>query len=56
MLGKAATEFLKTTTSDSFTLDLKKWSDVMHKFEEGAFMYHATLPTDALVFFRRMID
>jgi hypothetical protein len=28
----------------------------MHKFEDGAFMYHATLPTDALIFFRRMID
>lgn len=56
MLSKRATELLKDTKSDSFSLDLKKWLEVMNKFEEGLFMYHTTLPTDALVIFRLMID
>jgi aspartate aminotransferase-like enzyme len=56
MLNKRATELIKDTKNDSFCLDLKKWLEVMRKFEEGLFMYHTTLPTDSLVIFRHMID
>jgi aspartate aminotransferase-like enzyme len=36
----------------SMALNLKKWIEVMDKYEAGAFMYYTTLPTDALMVFR----
>ena len=33
-------------------MDLKKWLELMDSYEAGGFMYHATMPTDALVTFR----
>jgi len=36
----------------SMALNLKKWLEVMDKYEAGAFMYYTTLPTDALMTFR----
>lgn len=36
----------------SFACNLKKWIEVMDKYEAGGFMYYSTLPTDALISFR----
>ena len=51
MLSKRALERLKTTTSDSFVLDLKKWHSIMDAFLSGGHAYHATMPTDGLANF-----
>ena len=51
MLSNRALERLKTTTSDSFVLDLKKWQGVMDAYLSGGHAYHATVPTDGLANF-----
>ena len=48
-LSERARKALDTTTSSSFACDLKKWVQIMDSYESGAHMYHATMPTDALV-------
>jgi aspartate aminotransferase-like enzyme len=52
MLSERAEARLETTQSDSFSIDLKKWRDIMKAYESGGHAYHATLPTDALRAFR----
>lgn len=49
MLNEAAYAKVQATESDSFTLDLKKWLQIMEAFENGGYAYHATPPTDALL-------
>ncbi|UOO83934.1 aminotransferase class V-fold PLP-dependent enzyme [Neisseria dumasiana] len=49
MLNEAAYAKVQATESDSFTLDLKKWLQIMEAFENGGHAYHATPPTDALL-------
>jgi len=56
MLGKRALDALETSTSDSFALDLKKWSGIMNAYLGGKHAYHATLPTDGLVVFRDVMN
>jgi aspartate aminotransferase-like enzyme len=51
MLSNRALERLKTTTSDSFVLDLKKWHSIMDAYLSGGHAYHTTLPTDGLANF-----
>ena len=51
MLSNRALERLKTTTSDSFVLDLKKWHSIMDAYLSGGHAYHATVPTDGLANF-----
>jgi aspartate aminotransferase-like enzyme len=48
MLGERARAAIDGTTSTSFAADLKKWLQMMEAYENGAFAYHATMPTDAL--------
>ena len=48
MLSERARAAIEGTTSSSFACDLKKWLQVMEAYENGAHMYHATMPTDAL--------
>ncbi len=48
MLSERARAAIDTTTSSSFSLDLKKWLAIMEAHEQGAMAYHATLPTDGL--------
>ena len=48
MLSAAAKARVEATASSSFTLDLKKWLQIMQAYEKGGHAYHATLPTDAL--------
>ena len=48
MLSERARGAIDATTSSSFACDLKKWLQVMEAYENGAHMYHTTMPTDAL--------
>ena len=48
MLSERARTAIDTTTSSSFSMDLKKWLGVMETYENGAHVYHTTMPTDAL--------
>ncbi|GGH30063.1 aspartate aminotransferase [Cribrihabitans marinus] len=52
MLSGRAEARLQQTESDSFSIDLKKWRDIMKAYEGGGHAYHATMPTDALRAFR----
>ena len=48
MLSERARTAIDGTTSSSFSIDLKKWLQIMETYEKGGHAYHATLPTDAL--------
>ncbi len=48
MLGERARGRIESTTSSSFSMDLKKWLQIMETHEKGQIAYHATLPTDGL--------
>ncbi len=48
MLSERARGAIDATTSSSFTLDLRKWLQIMETYEGGAHAYHSTMPTDAL--------
>lgn len=52
MMSDRAAERLAQTTSNSFTVDLKKWHAIMQAYENGGHAYHATMPTDGLRAFR----
>jgi aspartate aminotransferase-like enzyme len=47
-LSRLARERIESTTSTSFSGDLRKWLQIMEAYESGGHAYHATLPTDAL--------
>lgn len=49
MLSQHALDVMAGTTSSSFSLDLKKWHQIMQAHEQGGMAYHATYPTDGLV-------
>lgn len=52
MMSARAAGRLAETTSDSFSMDLKKWRAIMVAYEEGGHAYHLTMPTDGLRAFR----
>lgn len=52
MMSERATARLAETTSDSFSMDLKKWRAIMAAYEGGGHAYHLTMPTDGLRAFR----
>jgi len=55
MMNAAALQHVQAAAvndSGSFSCNLKKWTEVMAKYEAGSFMYYTTLPTDALLSFR----
>ena len=56
MLSARARAAIDGTTSTSFACDLKKWLQVMEAYENGAHMYHATMPTDALTRLREVMQ
>ena len=56
MLNDAAYQKVLATESDSFALDLKKWLQIMEAFENGGHAYHATMPTDALLVLRDVMQ
>ena len=48
MLSERARTALEGSANTSFSMDLKKWLQIMEAYENGTHMYHATMPTDAL--------
>lgn len=56
MLNSTALACLEETESSSFSMDLKKWLQIMQAYEGGAHAYHATMPTDSLRQFRDVMD
>ena len=55
MMSAAAVAKVNTTSSNSFSCDLKKWLQIMQAYEQGGHAYHATMPTDSLKYFRDMM-
>ncbi|MFT4728042.1 MAG: aspartate aminotransferase-like enzyme [Granulosicoccus sp.] len=51
MLSELARERTNTMQSSSFSIDLKKWLEIMETYESGAHAYHFTMPTESLQFF-----
>jgi aspartate aminotransferase-like enzyme len=47
-MNQRAREKMETTTSSSYAADLKKWTQIMEAYATTSFVYHTTLPTDAL--------
>jgi aspartate aminotransferase-like enzyme len=56
MLSDAAVKKVDSTESDSFSLDLKQWLNIMRAYENGGHAYHATMPTDSLRQFRDTVN
>jgi aspartate aminotransferase-like enzyme len=56
MLSELARQRIDATTSTSYAADLKKWLQIMEAYEGGGHAYHATLPTDALVRLRDVMQ
>ena len=56
MLGARALARIEATTSTSFSLDLKKWLQIIQTYESGGHAYHATLPTDGLARLRDVMQ
>ncbi len=55
MLNEKARDAALSGKTTSFACDLGKWLEVMQAYENGAHMYHATMPTDALATCRDVI-
>lgn len=56
MLSERARVAIDATRSTSFAADLKKWLQIMETYENGGHAYHATLPTDALLRLRDVMQ
>ena len=56
MLSGAAVKKVDSTESDSFSIDLKQWLNIMRAYENGGHAYHATMPTDSLRQFRDAVN
>jgi len=54
-LGDRAREAIDGTQSSSFSMDLKKWLQIMEAYEKGGHIYHTTMPTDALKILRNVM-
>jgi len=52
MLSERGLARLKDTKSNSYSVDLGKWHQIMQAYENGGHAYHSTMPTDALRGFR----
>ena len=56
MLSERARQAIEGTTSSSFSCDLKKWMQIAEGYEKGQHAYHTTMPTDALVRLRDVMQ
>jgi aspartate aminotransferase-like enzyme len=54
-LGQRAREKIEETQSSSFSMDLKKWLQIMEAYEKGGHVYHTTMATDALKILRNVM-
>ena len=48
MMSKKGLDLVQNTESDSFACDLGKWLQIMQAYENGGHAYHATMPTDGI--------
>lgn len=48
MFSEAGRAQLDETTSDSFAMDLAKWTAISEGYVDGSAAYHATVPTDTI--------
>ena len=55
-LSPLARTAIDGTSSSSYACDLKKWLQIMEAYESGGHAYHATMPTDALVRLREVMQ
>lgn len=56
MMSATALERIASTTSSSFACDLGKWLSIMQAYENGGHAYHATMPTDSLFRFHKIMQ
>ena len=54
-MGDRARERIESNQSSSFSMDLKKWLQIMEAYEKGGHVYHTTMPTDALKILRNVM-
>ena len=54
-MSDRARERIDATQSSSFSMDLKKWLQIMEAYEKGGHVYHTTMPTDALKILRNVM-
>jgi aspartate aminotransferase-like enzyme len=47
-MSALARQVLNTTKSTSYSMDVLKWTQVMETYEKSSFIYHTTMPTNAL--------
>lgn len=47
-MSSRARQVLDTTKSSSYSMDVLKWTQVMETYEKNTFVYHTTMPTNAL--------
>jgi len=55
-MSDRARERIESTQSSSFSLDLKKWLQIVEAYEKGGHVYHTTMPTDALKILRNVMQ
>ena len=48
MMNNTAVEVMSDSVSTSFSCDLKKWYEIMQAYTKGGHAYHATMPTESL--------
>lgn len=56
MLSERARAAIDQTVSSSYACDLKKWLQVVETYESGSHVYHTTMPTDALIRLRDVMQ
>jgi len=56
MFSERARQAIEGTQSSSFSCDLKKWMQIAEGYEKGQHAYHTTMPTDALVQLRDVMQ
>jgi aspartate aminotransferase-like enzyme len=56
MMSEAGRIAVQASASTSFACDLGKWLQIMQAYENGGHAYHATMPTDALTAFGRVMN
>ena len=54
-LSAKARQRIDATQSSSFSMDLKKWLQIMEAYEKGGHVYHTTMPTDSLMILRNVM-
>jgi aspartate aminotransferase-like enzyme len=54
-MGERARERIESTQSSSFSMDLKRWLQIVETYEKGGHVYHTTMPTDALKILRNVM-